>query len=344
MESWSGSEKSKRYIRKVYSDSGIERRHSVIADFGNEGADSMLFQRVDGVMKEPTTGDRNEIYVDAAKKMIPEIARNAIDNCPGVEREDITHVITVSCTGFFNPGPDLLVIESLDLNPAVERYNLGFMGCYAAFPALKMADQFCAADPNANVLIICLELCSLHLQVKDDLDSIVANSVFSDGAAAAIVSGTPPVDGSKAYEINHFASRLTRDGSADMAWDIGDRGFNIVLSKYVARIIGAEIDGIVSGIFESCDASPDEIDVWAVHPGGRAIVDKIQESLELDPSQVTPSRKVLSEYGNMSSATVLFVLREILESGSVNNGQKVCAIAFGPGLTIEASLLNAVVS
>lgn len=344
MESWTDDRKAKRYIRKIYTESGIDQRYSVIPDFGETGSEAMLFRKENGRMREPSTGERNEIFVKEARRMIPEIARNTLANCPGIASGDITHVITVSCTGFFNPGPDLLVIEALDLPASVERYNLGFMGCYAAFPALKMASQFCEADPNANVLVICLELCTLHLQVNADLDSIVANSVFADGAAAAIVSSTPPPEETRGYEIRHFASRLTRDGGSDMAWDIGDRGFNIVLSKYVARIIGAEIDEIVGNILSSCELETEAIDTWAVHPGGRAIVDKIRDGLSLDPSQVSASRKVLADYGNMSSATILFVLREILNRETLQNGEKICALAFGPGLTIESSILHAVVS
>ncbi len=342
LSSRSESEKTKRYIRKVYGASGIEKRHSIVSDFQPDGGTG-LFVAADGSIREPSTGERNDAYVAAAREMIPEIARRAIEHCPGVAASDITHVITVSCTGFFNPGPDLLVIDALDLSPKVERYHLGFMGCYAAFPALKMASQFCALDESANVLIVCLELCSIHLQNKDDLDSIVANSVFADGAAAAIVSSRPPRGDERGFSIEHFGCNLAREGVGDMAWDIGDHGFNIVLSKYVARIIGAGIKELINEVFSGSGFSPDDIDHWAVHPGGRAILDKVETGLELPAHQLRASRETLASFGNMSSATILFVLSAILNDGGTNDGEAVCAMAFGPGLTIETSVFKSVI-
>ncbi len=338
------SDRTRRYIRKVYGESGIEKRHSIVTDFLPGSSEAGLFVNADGSAKEPTTGERNDVYVKEARKLIPEIARNAVANCHGVEASDITHVVTVSCTGFFNPGPDLIVIDSLDLSPKVQRYHLGFMGCYAAFPALKMASQFCDLDESATVLVVCLELCSIHLQNKDDLDSIVANSVFADGAAAAVVSAKPPSTGERGFDLNRFSCNLAREGVGDMAWDIGDHGFNIVLSKYVARIIGAGIKGLIDEVFAGSELRPEDIVRWAVHPGGRAILDKIETSLELKADQIGASRKTLSDYGNMSSATVLFVLAAILKEESIEDGDAVCAMAFGPGLTIETAVLNAVVA
>jgi len=338
------SDRTRRYIRKVYGESGIKKRHSVVPDFLEGRNGPGLFVTADGSAKEPTTGERNDVYVREAKRLIPEIARNTVANCQGIEASDITHVITVSCTGFFNPGPDLLVIDALDLSPKVQRYHLGFMGCYAAFPALKMASQFCDLDDSATVLVVCLELCSIHLQNKDDLDSIVANSVFADGAAAALVSSRPPAAGQRAYKVNQFACNLAREGIEDMAWDIGDHGFNIVLSKYVARIIGAGIKGLIEEVFSESRLTADDITRWAVHPGGRAILDKIETSLELTADQIKASREILSNYGNMSSATVLFVLASVLADESTKDGDTVCAMAFGPGLTIETGVFDAVLA
>lgn len=340
----SGTDRAKRYIKKVYSESGIATRHSVLTDFKDETTPPRLFRQADGSFREPSTGERNAVYVEEARRLIPEIARRTVANCPGISAEEITHVITVSCTGFFNPGPDLLVIDALDLAPSVQRYHLGFMGCYAAFPALKMAEQFCQADPSAVVLVVCLELCSLHMQSRDDLDSIVANSVFADGAAAAVISAKPPAKGERGYSLSRFASSLAREGASDMAWDIGDEGFNIVLSKYVARIIGAGIKDIVDDVFSGSGRAVADIRKWAIHPGGRAILDKIGTSLELQPDQIEASRATLARYGNMSSATILFVLAEILGNHATQDGDSICAMAFGPGLTIETAILDAVVS
>ncbi|MDF1657629.1 MAG: type III polyketide synthase [Verrucomicrobiales bacterium] len=338
----SGSDRTKRYIRSVYGESAIEKRHCIVPDFEEGFSGPSLYVDADGSPKEPSTGERNDAYVAEARKMTPEIARRSVAACEGVEAKNITHVITVSCTGFFNPGPDLLVIEALGLAPTTQRYHLGFMGCYAAFPALKMAAQFCDLDESANVLIVCLEFCSLHLQNKNDLDTIVANSVFADGAAAAIVSGQAPPTGVRGYDLLRFASSLVPEGADDMAWDIGDHGFNIVLSKYVARIIGSGIKELIDEVFAGSGMTPEEIAKWAVHPGGRAILDKVGESLELAPDQLAASREVLAQYGNMSSATVLFVLAEVLREADTKPGDSICAMAFGPGLTIETGVFKVV--
>ncbi len=336
--------RTRRYIKKAHADSGIQTRHSVLADFDKESPVPGIFRHADGSLKDPSTGERNEVFVNEAKRLLPELAGRAIDRCPGIGVDDITHVITVSCTGFFNPGPDLCLVDSLGLSSAVQRYQLGFMGCYAAIPALRMADQFCRADPSAVVLVTCIELCTLHMQSSGDLDSVVANSVFADGLAAALVSARQPAAGQRAFAISHFASGLAREGVNDMAWDIGDTGFKMILSKYVSRIIGAGIKEIVDAAFAASGRSADGIRTWAVHPGGRAILDTVESSLNLRPEDIAASRETLSRYGNMSSATILYVLAAVLHDPGTRDGESVCALAFGPGLTIETSVLDAVVS
>jgi predicted naringenin-chalcone synthase len=336
MTGWIKDKKARRYISKIYQDSGIDTRFSVIPDFGSDAPEVFFKLGEDGFPIEPGTAQRNEIYVHESKKMLVAIADKIIGGCPGIERADITHVITVSCTGFYNPGPDLQIIQGLGLKESTERYNIGFMGCYGAFPAMRMAKQFCQANPDAVVLVVCLEYCSLHLQLDSDLDSIVANSVFADGASALLISAKPPMD-KKSLKLDAFASALVTEGAEDMAWTIGDRGFDIVLSKYVPKIIGANISDLVNCVLEQNDINIDSIDLWAVHPGGKSILDKIEQGLELAPSQLADSRYVLRNYGNMSSATVLFVLKEMIEKSTYS---KICAIAFGPGLSVESALLT----
>jgi predicted naringenin-chalcone synthase len=249
-------------------------------------------------------------------------------------------VITVSCTGFFAPGPDYYVVKDLGLPASTQRYHIGFMGCFAAFPALKMAQAFCEADPNAVVLVISLELCSLHLQRSDDIDTIVAASVFSDGGAAVIVSGKEPHG--PALRADSFATTITPTGEADMAWTVGDSGFDIVLSTYVPDILESNIQSVVQPLLEHSHLSQSDITHWAVHPGGRAILDKVRSGLDLDETQLSIPRAVLRDYGNMSSATILFVLREILEQA--NPDEKIYAMAFGPGLTVESGLFTKVIA
>lgn len=334
----SGDNSSKRFIEGIYHDSGIDYRYSVIRDLISDNG--CLAKKYAETGIELSTGERNEIYAKEAKPLLETLARNTFDNCPDVEAQEITHIITVSCTGFYSPGPDIDLVKSLKLSKSVERYNLGFMGCYAALPALRMAKQFCEADRSAVVLVVCLELCSLHQQFKEDLDTIVANSLFSDGAAAVIITGESGKEGS--LELSQFNAALLPGGEEDMAWRIGDFGFDLVLSKYVPRIIAANLYDLVGSILKNMELSLADIDNWAIHPGGKSIVDKVAESLNLREEQLKASRKVLREYGNMSSATILFVLREMLLDIKKNNlkKQKIFALAFGPGLTVESAIIS----
>ncbi|MEM9282995.1 MAG: type III polyketide synthase [Verrucomicrobiota bacterium] len=340
MKSWTEGHRAKRYIDTVYASSGIQKRHLVLDDMQESGVPSFSFYRENGSMREPTTRARNQLFIEKSKPIIEEVAKRALERCEAIEKEQITHVITVSCTGFYNPGPDLVVVNALGLSERVERYHLGFMGCYASFPALRMADQFCQADPEATVLIVCVEFCSLHLQINDDLDSVLANSVFADGAAAVLINGRPPTPGRVALEMESFASGLAREGEEDMAWEIGDRGFNLMLSKYVSKIIGAGIGGIIDSVLSEVNLTHTDIKTWAVHPGGKAILDQVEEGLDLNTEQLSASREVLRDFGNMSCVTILFILKQLLYESEYVENELIGAIAFGPGLTIESAFLK----
>ncbi len=340
MQEWTADERQRRLVRALYQKSGIDQRYSVVESFDEGGTDDFFTVDADGTLRQPSTARRNAIYSETVNPLAVELARAALENCPGLGPADVTHVITVSCTGFCNPGPDYHVIVELGLAPATQRYHLGFMGCYAAFPGLNMARQFCAADPDAVVLVMCLELCSLHLQLGGGEDSLLANSLFSDGAAAAVVSARDLAPGQSGYRLGAFRSTLIPSGEHDMAWTIGDLGFDIALSSYVPKIIGAHIVDAVAPLLEDSGLQHDDIASWAVHPGGKAILDKVANSLALQPEQLEPSRAVLKQYGNMSSATILYVLEAALRRTQSPAGQQVCAMAFGPGLTVEMALLE----
>jgi predicted naringenin-chalcone synthase len=335
-----GRDMLQRRLHKIYTHSGIKTRHSVIRDFKCKDADDGFYDLRTKTFKTPSTGRRNRLYREKAKALYTELGKRLIGGCPDVDAAEITHIVTVSCTGFFAPGPDYFLIEALDIPPSVERYHLGFMGCYAALPALKMARAFCEQDARAVVLVICLELCTLHLQLTEDMDDLVAASVFADGAAGAIVSARAPRSRQQALAIRQFASTITETGAADMAWGIGDTGFEMVLSRYVPSILEANINAAVQPLFDAMKMTKEDIAHWALHPGGRAILDKLQQSLALSDTNLTPARKVLSNYGNMSSATMLFVLKEILALDSTRCDEPVCAAAFGPGLTVESGLFS----
>jgi len=340
MQEWARDERERRLIRAIYRSSGIERRHAVIKNYDGDAPDSFFRAASDGSMKGPGTAARNAIYASESRHLSVALARKTLDNCPGVDAGDVTHVVTVSCTGFYNPGPDYYIVRDLGMSLGTERYHLGFMGCYAAFPALRMAARFCEADPGAVVLVQCLELCSLHLKLSGTEDMILANSLFSDGAAAAIVSAREPAPGRNAYRIGGFHSTLVPGGEEDMAWRIGDNGFDIALSSYVPKIIGANLREFVEPSLSMTGLSIADVDLWAIHPGGKSIIDQAQRCLSLRPEQVRESREVLRKYGNMSSVSILFVLAEILERQGEAGEESVCAVAFGPGLTVEMGLLS----
>ena len=331
---------AKRLVHRLYSQSGIATRYSVVPDFappsatGSAAQQGGLFLDENGVYTSPTTKARNDLYTEAARPLFKEAAEKVLAGSP-FRASDITHVVTVSCTGFFAPGPDYFLVRDLCLRPDVQRFHVGFMGCYAAFPALKMAKAFCQADPDAVVLVVCLELCTLHLQLGGDPDRLLSGSVFSDGVGAALVSAREPQGPS--FELSALATTLT-DGEGDMAWSVGNEGFDIVLSSYVPEILEANIGAALAPLLEQFGLDVPDIERWGIHPGGRAILDKVEKSLGLGDTALEPSRTVLRDYGNMSSATILFVLQEILANSA--RGERVCAVAFGPGLTVESGLFT----
>lgn len=330
---------AERLSHRVYRNSGIETRHSVISGHEPGTADGVFFDRETGAFRSPSTGERNDAYVEAARPMFVDTARKALERS-GFGAQDITHVVTVSCTGFFAPGPDYYIARDLGLRSDVERYHVGFMGCYAAFPALRMADSFCAARPDAAVLVVCLELCTVHLEPRELADQVIAGSVFADGAAGVVVSRRPPEG--PGYEWVASTTRVAPDSEEHMAWRIGDRGFEMALSTYVPRVLGAQVGVLVDGILASIGQSRAAVDRWLIHPGGRSILDHVEASLGLPADALAPSRAVLARYGNLSSATILFVMEEALRTGHAKPGELAYAMAFGPGLTVESALLRAV--
>lgn len=335
MKGWlKGSRRVNRYLDRIYKNSGIDKRHSVITD-----PDGFFHVSGDGRISVPTTKYRNDLFTSSAKKMFVALAEQTIRSCENANFGKITHVITVSCTGFFNPGPDYEIIRKLNLKNNVQRFNIGFMGCHGAFPALRLAHAICQADPSATVLIVAVELCTLHAQLGEDLDSILGGAIFADGGAGVVVSAAAPLPGQKVFKLNHFESALIPDSETDMAWTIGDTGFEMTLSQNVPKIIGRNISEILSPILAEHGITVSDIQHWAVHPGGKSILDRIEKSLNIG-NCLEESRSVLRQYGNISSATILFVLKEMLQKPCKGPDESVLAMAFGPGLTMEACFLS----
>lgn len=321
-----------RLVGAAFDASGIDTRYTVVDELVS--GDGALLRG--GQVVEATTAARNAIYTERAPLLFVPAARAALTGS-GFDPDEVSHVITVSCTGFYSPGPDYELVRQLGLRASVQRFHLGFMGCYGVFPALRAAESFCRADPDAVVLIVSVELCSIHLGTSNDPEQIVAMSVFGDGAAAAVVTARPAPAGIAVLEIDSLATVLTPDGEKEMAWTIGDHGFEMRLSSYVPSIIGRFITGAVEPILAGEPAA--SVPLWAIHPGGRSILDKVEDALGLDADQLAPSREVLRRFGNMSSATVLFILRDLL-AGATAEPQRLGAMAFGPGLTVETGLFT----
>ncbi|HEX5731100.1 type III polyketide synthase [Microbacterium sp.] len=322
---------TQRLIRATFDAAQIERRHTVLAELGEAGGDG-IFVDESGALRSPGTALRNAEYVRLAPELSRQAAQAALDEA-GMAASQITHVVTVSCTGCFAPGPDFRIVRDLGLADTTERYHLGFIGCAAAFPGLRAAERFCAAQPDAVVLVVATELCSLHIRPSASPDQILSSSVFADGSAAAVI--TADAGDRPGLDLERFGTALTSEGEEDMAWTIGDDGFEMVLTGAVPRIIGREIRGAVDRFLDGAVPT-----AWAVHPGGRSILDRVESGLELGPDALRSSREVLRDYGNMSSATVLFILRAMLHDDSVASGATIAGLAFGPGLTVESALLT----
>jgi predicted naringenin-chalcone synthase len=337
-----------RLVSTCFDSAAIDTRYTAVQELTMDyRADNPQFFDPDtGLLRSPSTKARNDLFATEATKLFIEAAQAAVTKCAGIDPLDITHLITVSCTGFFNPGPDYKIVRALGLNPAVQRYHLGFMGCYAAFPALRAAKSFCEADPEAVVLVVCAELCSLHVRTSNDPDAIMGSALFADGAAAAVVTAWEVPESTALLQLDHFETVLTPVGEDSMAWNIGDEGFEMVLGNYVPHIIDDHIVGALEPLLAR-DASLTglpyrDITHWAIHPGGRSILDKVQSRLELTDEQLVPARETLRNFGNMSSATVLFVLKHILDLPPLDGDERICSMAFGPGLTVETGLFTKV--
>lgn len=320
----------KQRLKALYRVSAIKERHSVVPDYGTlDKTKWQLYPPQDNLSPFPSTKERNEIY---RKEAVP-LGKEAAQNCLGdFDRKEISHLITVSCTGLYAPGLDIDLVNSLGLKPETERTCINFMGCYAAITALKTANQICKADPEATVLIVCVELCTLHFQKDNNEDNLIANALFSDGAAAALVSAKhEPKEGSS-LEIKDFKSSIYPDGQNEMAWNIGNSGFEMKLTTYVPDLIA---DG-VKELIERLNIGT--ADLFAIHPGGKRILDVAENALGITKAETQKAHEVLKYFGNMSSPTILFVLKAMMnELTEKDSGKTLAAMAFGPGLTIETA-------
>ncbi len=330
-----------RKLRALYRVSGIEHRYSVLPDYGRANGAYTFFPNTPGLEPFPGVGQRMAVYRRAALPLATEAVRDCLRQVPDVAPASVTHLITVSCTGMYAPGLDIELVQALGLRPDVRRTCVNFMGCYAAVNALKLADAFCLADARARVLVVSVELCTLHFQKSAAEDHLVSNALFGDGAAAALVQAAPLPNGAPSLALQAFHCGLEPDGHDDMAWHINDFGFEMTLSAYVPRLIQRGIRRLTDGLLDSLPVQLADIRHFAIHPGGRKILETIEGELGLTRADNRHAYRVLRDYGNMSSATVLFVLRDVLAHATpADHGAPVLSFAFGPGLTMEAMLLE----
>jgi alpha-pyrone synthase len=275
----------------------------------------------------PNTARRMELFEQNA----PVLMRKAVDQLAldEKERSGITHVLVTCCTGLYAPGLDFEIIDYLGLAAGVERTMVGFMGCYAAINALKLARHIVRSEPKAGVLMVNLELCTLHFQESQELEQVLSFLVFADGAAASLITARE-----QGVALDSFKAVMVPETRELITWKIRELGFDMLLS---GRVPGELSRALHEG---ELMADRGEIELWAVHPGGRSILDAVEKGLELPADALAASREVLSCFGNMSSATVMFVLQRMMQQA--RPGQRGCAMSFGPGLTAETMRFHAV--
>lgn len=331
----------KAFLAKLYTRSGINTRHSVIPDYGCKPAQRQLYPASENLEPFPSLSQRMACFNQTALPLGLKAIADCLAQSPAFKKQDITHIIAVTCTGLSAPGLDLMLLKALELEPSTQRTGVYFMGCYAALHGLKMADAICRSDAKAVVLVVCVELCTLHFQKDPSPDNLTANMLFADGAAAALLCGESRRPAGQKWQLDGFASEVALNGWSDMAWNVSEVGFLMKLSAYVPDLLRAGIGPLIQKTLSQLNLTQPDIQHWAIHPGGRKILDVVEDALQLPPLEA--ARTVLADYGNMSSPTVLFVLAQMWRHHvDWTQPERLLAAAFGPGLTLETALFAVV--
>ncbi|WP_345949446.1 type III polyketide synthase [Mucilaginibacter sp. PAMB04274] len=326
-------------LKAIYDHSGIQYRYSVVDDFGADRADYTFFEPTPDLEPFVTTNKRLLYYQEKAIHIALKAAQNCLSDYEGITSQ-ITNLITVSCTGMYAPGIDIDLVEKLGLPHSTERTCINFMGCYGAINALKVADYICRANPQAKVLIVSVELCSLHFQKVNTINNWVANSLFADGAGAVLVENTATkINAKPALELLGFYAEIIPDSQNEMGWLIGNTGFEMTLTTKVPKEILKNIKGLAGRLLGKAGLCFEQVGKFAIHPGGRKILEAIEQGLEISHEANAYAYEVLNNYGNMSSATILFVLQRLMQDDEAV-GHNVLSFGFGPGLTVEGMVLK----
>lgn len=318
-------------LKKIYTNSAVNRRYSVLPNILDLSNSPFLSQKFVGL------SERNAHYKKEAPLLAEKAAREAISNWKG-NLSDITHVISVSCTGIITPGIEFLLAKQLGLGMNVSLLGINFMGCFGAIKAIKVASKIAKENPKNRILLVSTELCSLHYKSRTDIEMMVIQSLFADGSAAIIMGADPKKEEKILFEITDEKSAFIKDSENEMTWDASTEGFDMTLTARVPKLICEHIEPFIKSFMGPSYEAEDYL--WAIHPGGKAIVEAVEESLNLDRTLTTSSWNVLKAYGNLSSATFLYVLDDICKTYS--GQKKAIGIGFGPGLCIESLLLNKV--
>jgi predicted naringenin-chalcone synthase len=321
-----------RLFATLYRRAGVHTRHSVVLHTSEGDLDTR--QSFYGAAP-PTTRDRMRQYESAAGPLAVSAGRAALHEAE-IAPERITHLVTVSCSGFYAPCFDIALMKHLPLAPETARTHVGFMGCHGALNGIRVARSFLDADPGACVLLCAVELCSLHHQYGWDAEKIVANALFADGAAAAVLIADD-VPRPARYEVVASGSTLIGDSEDAMTWRIGDHGFEMSLSPRVPELICRHLRPWLAAWLARHDLTIESVGSWAVHPGGPRILAAFGEATGLDRAALETSHQTLAAYGNMSSPTVLFILDQLRRARAL---RPCVALAFGPGLAVEAALFR----
>jgi predicted naringenin-chalcone synthase len=336
MQATYNDDTASRKLNVLFNHSGIESRYSAIPDFDKSRNEHVFFN---GTPSKATVSNKLDVFKERAVPLAIKAIYSAFENLnTTVEAFGVTHLITVTCTGLAAPGIDAEIIEQLNLPNDIFRTSVNFLGCNAAFHALKIADMILKTDVSAKVLIVSVELCTLHFQPKNNNDNLLSNTIFGDGAAAVVLT-SDSISSQKGLTIDGFYSILLNKGKDLMGWNITPVNFEMILDAKIPDFIGSEINNIVERASAKFNIQSKNVNNWAIHPGGKKIVDTIKNKLQLSEQEVQASYKVLSEYGNMSSPTILFVMKELMEQDHLK-GETVFAIGFGPGLSIETALFS----
>ncbi|MDP4147877.1 MAG: type III polyketide synthase [Bacteroidota bacterium] len=323
----------RRKLRYLYHQSSIKTRYSVVSDYTRPAAEWEFYPATENLEPFPSLEERMRWYDRHAAPLSVKAILSCLDG--KADPKEITHLITVSCTGMSAPGLDLQIVDLMDLSPGIFRTSVNFMGCYAAIHALKLANSICRSEPGARVLIVCTELCTLHFQREPTEENMTSSLLFGDGSAAALIIADAEDHPEKGLRLESFYSEVIAKGKKDMAWTLSSTGFRMTLSNYIPDLIGEDLALLVNRALKKNGMRLEDITHWCVHPGGKRVLEAISKSLHFTNGHLDDSYSILKEYGNMSSPTLLFVLQRILYRLDFRRANALLGVAFGPGLTME---------